>query len=76
LTTNSTVRKISDLIKNDVRNVEIELVDIEIMNQLSHRVSGARFATKGFRPSDELQIGIRDTIKLLAELNLDVRSAR
>ena len=64
MTTNSTVRKISDLIKNDVRNVEIELVDIEIMNQLSYHVDGSKHKKNGLSLNAKIEKDVEETLNL------------
>jgi nucleoside-diphosphate-sugar epimerase len=66
LTCNLTVREIISAIEREVSPVRVELVDSQIMNQLSYEVATARFCATGFRFTGSLDRGVRDTVKLLA----------
>jgi nucleoside-diphosphate-sugar epimerase len=65
LTENASVRQIVELITAELGEVAVEYVDTRIMNQLSYRVSAARFAETGFAASGSLADGIARTIRLL-----------
>jgi len=62
LTSNSTVREITDMIKEFVPDLTIDFVENKIMNQLSYEVSCNRFKSLGFDFSGDLKSGIRQTI--------------
>ena len=62
LTSNSTVREITDMIKEFVPDLTIDFVENKIMNQLSYEVSCNRFKSLGFYFSGDLKSGIRQTI--------------
>ena len=65
VTTNTTVRRIVDIISSFVPDVSVQYVDTEIMNQLSYTVSNRRFKSQGFEFKGSLEEGIGDTIRLL-----------
>ena len=65
VTDNFTVHDIVQSIKRTVPNVRIELVDAQIMNQLSYAVASEKFRKKGFMFSGNIHKDINDTIKLL-----------
>lgn len=64
VTVNATVAKIVGIIRRYVPQVAIEHVDSPIMNQLSYRVSSARFRRLGFRFTGDLRRGIAETVRL------------
>ena len=68
LTDNVTVREITDVIRKYVPNLCIELVDSQIMNQLSYTVAKSKFESHGFRFKGDLDKAIRDSIHLLQPL--------
>ncbi len=68
LTDNVTVREITDVIREYVPNVSIELVESQIMNQLSYTVAKSKFESHGFRFKGDLDKAIRDSIHLLQPL--------
>jgi nucleoside-diphosphate-sugar epimerase len=68
LTDNVTVRQITDVIRKYVPNLCIELVESQIMNQLSYTVSRSKFESQGFRFKGDLDKAIRDSIHLLQPL--------
>jgi len=65
LTTNATVHDIVEVIRKYVSDLKIELVDHEIMNQLSFTVMSERFKDLGFEFRGDLDQGIRETVQLL-----------
>ena len=65
LTSNSTVREITDMIKEFVPSLSIDFVENKIMNQLSYEVSCDRFKSLGFNFSGDLRRGISQTISQL-----------
>ena len=65
VTTNQTVKGIVDTIVRIVpNNVVINLVDSEIMNQLSYTVVSERFGDAGFEFRGSLERGIAETVRL------------
>lgn len=69
LTLNTTVGEIVDLIRKDIPNLRVELVDSAIMNQLSYDVSDAKLRNTGFTPKGSLSSGIQNTLALLRGAN-------
>jgi nucleoside-diphosphate-sugar epimerase len=67
VTTNTSVRRIVELITSDLPDVTIEYVDTQIMNQLSYHVLSDRFQGLGFEFTGSLDRGIHDTINLLRQ---------
>ena len=65
LSANLTVNDIIENIKKHISDVKIDLVDKEIMNQLSYEVSNKRFSDKGFKSCGNMQESIEQTINLL-----------
>jgi UDP-glucose 4-epimerase len=65
VTENLTVNSVVKLIEKYVREIEIEYVDAQIMNQLSYEVSSLRFRKQGFEFAGSVEEGIKETIKLL-----------
>jgi len=65
VTTNTSVSRIVEIISRHVPDVSIQYVDTKIMNQLSYRVSSARFERLGFAFRGDLGRGIKETIDLL-----------
>lgn len=65
VTSNNTVRDIVDTIKKHIPGLKCDLVDSEIMNQLSYHVLSKRFESKGFICRDDIKEGIKETIYLL-----------
>jgi UDP-glucose 4-epimerase len=68
LTDNLTVCQITDAIRKYVPDLCIELVDAEIMNQLSYTVDKSKFESLGFQFKGDLDKAIRDSISLLQPL--------
>ena len=73
LSCNATVHDITQIIKKNVKKLEIEYVENEIMNQLSYNVSNKKIILKGFEFSGDLKVGICETINILKNLNYDNR---
>jgi UDP-glucose 4-epimerase len=69
VSSNNTVRDIVDAIRESIPTLKIELVDSEIMNQLSYEVSCERFLMEGFTFTGDLRRGIKETIDLLRHEN-------
>lgn len=69
LTLNATVSEIVELIKGQVKDLKIELVETEIMNQLSYTVMNSKFNALGFEPKGDIKRGIAETIDLLKNAN-------
>ena len=65
VTSNSTVKDITDRITECIPEAVIELVDSEIMNQLSYHVLANRFEKWGFSFEDTIHSGIEETINLI-----------
>jgi nucleoside-diphosphate-sugar epimerase len=69
VTSNATVNDIIEIIKSEIPDVRIEMVDSKIMNQLSYTVLAERFAAKGFRFQGDLRSGVVETLDLLKALH-------
>ena len=67
LTDNSTVREVTDIIKEFCPSLEIEYVSNEIMNQLSYEVSNQKFKDTGFIFEGEMKKRIHETLILLGK---------
>lgn len=65
VSSNNTVRDIVDRITECIPETFVELVDSEIMNQLSYNVLAERIAYLGFKVKSRLSKGIQDTINML-----------
>jgi len=65
VTTNTSVRKILELISAQIPDVSVKYVDSKIMNQLSYTVSSRRFRDAGFNFHGKLEQAVRETIDLL-----------
>ncbi len=66
LTANLTVNDIITVIRQNVRQIDIEYVDMQIMNQLSYEVLNGRFTDKGFGYVGSIPRSIKETIALLS----------
>ncbi len=66
VTCNATVREITDVIKQSVPGLRIELVDTAIMNQLSYHVVAQRIQDYGFRYTGHLERSIAESVALLS----------
>ncbi len=65
VTSNNTVKDIVDRITEYIPEAIIELVDSQIMNQLSYHVLADNFEKRGFSFEDTIHCGIKDTIGLI-----------
>lgn len=68
LTANATVRQVTDLIRLEVPDLTLELVDSKAMNDLSYEVSRKRFDNLNFRFTPSLAPSISETIALLKNM--------
>lgn len=69
VTENRTVKEVIENIKKYVKNVTINYVDTQIMNQLSYEVSNHKLKNLGFSFKGDMNLGISDTIRLLKQMN-------
>jgi len=69
VTCNATVNEIVTIIRKNVKKLDIEFVESQIMNQLSYNVSSSKINSKGFKFTGKLEIGILETIEMLKNLN-------
>mgnify|MGYP001439813786 CR=1 FL=1 len=69
VTSNYSVRSITDEIKKTILDLEIELVESEIMNQLSYNVIAEKIQNHGFQFSGSIERGISDTLGLFGAIN-------
>lgn len=67
VTANSTVDQIVELIRTQISDVQVELVDSPVMNQFSYEVLNTRLMAEGFEPGGDLAAGITDTISMLRQ---------
>jgi len=65
LTENLTVNSIIEFIRQHMRQIAIQYVDTQIMNQLSYNVSNSRIKALGFEFKGSIEQRISDTIDLL-----------
>jgi len=65
---NATVRQVIDLIREEVPDVQVELVDAAAMNHLSYAVLMPRLNQEGFTCRGDLRSGIGRTLALLGGL--------
>lgn len=65
VTSNYTVREVTDIIKKHVSNLEISLVKHKIMNQLSYEVSNKKFLATGFKFVGNLRTALQESVYLL-----------
>jgi len=68
LTANATVAEIVDEIRRHIADVQVELVNAQIMNQLSYTVSCEKFRALGFEFRGTFAQGIEETLQLLRGL--------
>lgn len=69
VTSNFSVREITNRIQSIIPDLKIELVDSEIMNQLSYNVSSEKIKNQGFQFKGSINHGISDTLDLLSSIN-------
>lgn len=65
LTLNATVREIVEEIRHCVPDLEVKLVDVPIMNQLSYQVSCEKFRSLGFSFAGDLPRRVAESVALL-----------
>jgi nucleoside-diphosphate-sugar epimerase len=65
VTNNLTIRNIVECISRHVASVNVQLVDTEIMNQLSYHVNSERIRRQGFEFKGDLDRGVAETMRLL-----------
>ena len=68
VTSNCTVKEVVSCIQKYIKEVKIDFVDTEIMNQLSYEVSSKKVESLGYKFSDNLEEGIKETIHLLGAI--------
>ena len=68
VTSNCTVKEVVSCIQKYIKEVKIDFVDTEIMNQLSYEVSSKKVESLGYKFSDDLEEGIKETIHLLGAI--------
>ncbi len=69
LSSNNTVKEIFDIIRKTRPDAKYELVESEIMNQLSYKVSNQLVREEGFVFKDKIDDGINETLSLLDTLS-------
>jgi len=62
------VKEVVSCIQKHIKEVKIDFVDTEIMNQLSYEVSSKKVESLGYKFSDNLEEGIKETIHLLGAI--------
>lgn len=65
VTTNAAVNDIVEILKSQIPDVRVDLVDSKIMNQLSYTVLADKFKAKGFAFQGDLRSGVIETVDLL-----------
>ena len=70
ISSNNTVRDIVDLIREPIPELYVELVESEIMNQLSYEVLSEKVGNIGFVTNDSIDLGIKDTISILSNCKI------
>ena len=68
VSSNNTVSEIVDTIRKLVPNLKVELVDSEIMNQLSYNVISDKIKKIGFTTSNDIHTHIKSTIEQFSSL--------
>jgi len=68
VSSNNTVSEIVDTIRKLVPNLKVELVDSEIMNQLSYNVISDKIKKIGFTTSNNIHTHIKSTIEQFSSL--------
>jgi len=69
VSSNNTVRDIVDSIRETIPDVKVELVESEIMNQLSYHVFSDKIKYQGLSLRDNIMKGINETVYLLKNSN-------
>jgi UDP-glucose 4-epimerase len=70
ISSNNTVRDIVDLIRGPLPELNVELIESEIMNQLSYEVLSEKADNIGFVTNDSIDLGIKDTISILSNFKI------
>jgi nucleoside-diphosphate-sugar epimerase len=65
VTVNATVRQVVDTIREHIPDLKVELVESQIMNQLSFEVLNTRLTKAGFKVSGNMRDRIADTVGLI-----------
>ena len=68
VSSNNTVSEIVDTIRKLVPNLKVELVNSEIMNQLSYNVISDKIKKRGFTTSNDIHTHIKSTIEQFSAL--------
>ncbi len=76
LTNNVTVRDIVNVIRGFVPDLRVELVDAQIMNQLSYTVACEKFKKLGFSFEGDLVTGVRESVERLRQVRPFLAAAR
>ena len=69
VSSNNTVRNIIDSIRETIPDVKVELVESEIMNQLSYNVSAEKIKQHDFVFRRNIHVDLLNTIQLLKNTN-------
>ena len=72
VTSNLTVKNITDIIRKYVPDIQIAFVDSPIMNQLSYEVSCEKSRALGLIYNDDIETSVRKTLLKLRNANADV----
>jgi UDP-glucose 4-epimerase len=72
LTSNFTVKNITDVIRGYVPDIQISFVDSPIMNQLSYEVSSEKSQTLGLIYNDNIEASVRKILLKLRNINADI----
>ena len=65
VSSNNKVREIVDSIRLSIPDLNVELVESEIMNQLSYEVLAEKIRNHGLKVNNKINVGISETIDLL-----------
>ena len=65
VSSNSTPRIITEIIKENIKDIQLEFVEEPIMNQFSYEVLNSRSLEAGFKYSNRIKIDIQETLDLL-----------
>lgn len=68
VTTNATVRQVTDIIRGYIPELSINFVDSPIMNLLSYDVINSRLDAAGFKVQGSLARGVENTLRLLGSV--------
>jgi UDP-glucose 4-epimerase len=72
LTSNFTVKNITDVIRGYVPDIQISFVDSPIMNQLSYEVSSEKSQALGLIYNDNIEASVRKILLKLRNINADI----